>query len=177
MATFEVVPIWLNHTFPVVLPHLKVFCQKLLHKVRWMCWRVIVVKKPVTAWPKTRSFYSHDFTQTFHKFNVIFFVDRLTSWNKFVVHNTLTTRCFCQRRSARTRVTVNNWAAIFKPPVPFLYLCYDHIFAPKAYCIISIVSVQLLPTLKQNLMQIRWSVLSVIFNIKQMRRTENTLWT
>ena len=67
-----------------------VFRQKLLHKVRWMRWRVTVVKKPVTGWPETRSFSSHGITQSFQNFNVIFFVDRLTSWNKFVVHNTLT---------------------------------------------------------------------------------------
>ena len=47
----------------------------------------------------------------------------------------------------------------------------------KAFCIISIVSVQLLPRLKQNLMQIRWSVLFFIFNCKQMRRTEKARWT
>ena len=64
--------------------------QKLLHKVRWMRWRVIVVKKPVPAWPETRSVSSHGITQSFQNFNVIFFVDRLTSWSKFVVHNTLT---------------------------------------------------------------------------------------
>ena len=64
--------------------------QKLLHKVRWMRWRVIVVKKPVAAWPETRSFSFHGITQSFQNFNVIFFVDRLTSWSKFVVHNTLT---------------------------------------------------------------------------------------
>ena len=147
VASFEVVPIWLNHTLPAVLPHLKAvperrfwnslqlarritlnrldvvkpisfelhfqfwdhpkvarsylgtvrrlaklynlaFRQKLLHKVRWMRWRVIVVKKPVTVWPETRSFSSHGITQSFQNFNVIFFVDRLTSWSKFVVHDT-----------------------------------------------------------------------------------------
>ena len=46
----------------------------------------------------------------------------------------------------------------------------------NAFCIISIVSVELLPRLKQNLMQIRWSVISVIF-CKQMRRTEKARWT
>ena len=149
VAFFKVVLIWLNHTLPAVLPHLKavlehrlwnslqlarritlnsldvveslsferhfqfrehpkvagsyvgtvrrlaklynlMFRQKLLHKVQWMRWRVIVVKKPVTAWPETRSFSSHGITQSFQNFNVIFFVDRLTSWSKFVVHSTLT---------------------------------------------------------------------------------------
>ena len=33
---------------------------------------------------------SYDVTQSFQNFNAIFFVDRLTSWSKFVVHNTLT---------------------------------------------------------------------------------------
>ena len=48
-------------------------------------------------------------------------------------------------------------------------ICVMPIFSStNAFCIISIVSVQLLPRLKQNLMQIRWSVLSVIFNCKQM---------
>ena len=130
VASFEVAPIWLNHTIPAVLPNLKavlerrfwnglqlarciilnrldvveplsferhfqfwehlkvagsyvgtvrklynlVFRQKLLHKVRWMRWRVIVVKKPVTAWPETRSFSSHGITKSFQNFNVIFFV-------------------------------------------------------------------------------------------------------
>ena len=55
-----------------------------------MRWRVIVVKKPVSAWSETRSFSSHGITQSFQNFNVISFVDRLTSWCKFVVHNTLT---------------------------------------------------------------------------------------
>ena len=67
-----------------------VFRQKLLHKVRWMRWRVIMVKKPVTAGPETRSFSSHGITQSFQNVNVILFVDRLTSWSKFVVRNTLT---------------------------------------------------------------------------------------
>ena len=70
-----------------------VFRQKLLHKkncCKWMRWRVIVVKKPITAWPETRSFSSYGITQSFRNCNVIFFVDRLTSWSKFVVHNTLT---------------------------------------------------------------------------------------
>ena len=40
-------------------------------------------------------------------------------------------RCCCQRRSARTRVTVNGCAAIFKPPVPLLHLCYAHTFVHK----------------------------------------------
>ena len=131
VASFGVVPIWLNHTLPAVFPYLKavlerrfwnglqlarritlnrldvvgplsferhfqfwehpkvaasyvgtvqklaklynlVFRQILLHKVRWMRWRVIVVKKPVTAWPETRSFTSYGITQFFQNFNVIF---------------------------------------------------------------------------------------------------------
>ena len=149
VASFEMVPIWLNHPLPAVIPHHKavlkrrfwnglqlarritlnrldiveqlsferhfqfwehpkvagsyvgtvrrlaklynlVFRQKLLHKVRWMHWRVIAVKKLVTAWPETRSFSSHGITQYFQNFTVIFFFHRLTSWSKFVVHNTLT---------------------------------------------------------------------------------------
>ena len=50
-----------------------VFRQKLLHKVRWMRWRVIAVKKPVTAWLETRSFSSHSITHSFQNFNVIFY--------------------------------------------------------------------------------------------------------
>ena len=45
-----------------------VFRQKLLHNVRWMRWRVIVVKEPITAWPETRSFSSHGITQSFQNF-------------------------------------------------------------------------------------------------------------
>ena len=232
VASFEVVPIWLNHTLPAVLPHVKVvlerrfwnglqlarritlnrldvveplsferhfqfwehpkvarsyvgtvrriaklsnlvFHQKLLHKVRWMRWRVIVVKKPVTAWPETRSFSSHGITQSFQNFNVIFFVGRLTFWSKFVVHNIRT-------------IKKNNqhWLDMAPTLTPFLnrlyhsFICVMPILSStKAFCIISIVSVQLLLRLKQKFMHIRWSVLSVIFNCKKMRRTEKARWT
>ena len=55
-----------------------------------MRWRVIVLKKLVIARPETRSFSSHGIMQSLQNFNVIFFVDRPTSWSKFVVHKTLT---------------------------------------------------------------------------------------
>ena len=87
-------------------------------------------------------------------------------------------RARVSERSAQTCVedrAVNRCAAIFKPPVPLLYL--PILSSTKAFYIISFVSVQLLPRLKQNLMQIRWSVRSVIFNCKQMRRTEKARWT
>ena len=48
------------------------------------------IQKSQGAWPETRSFSSRGITQSFQNFNVIFFVDRLTFWSKFVVHNTLT---------------------------------------------------------------------------------------
>ena len=199
VASLEVVPIWLNHTLPTVLPNLKavlesrfwnglqlarritlnrldvveplsferyfqfcerskvagsyvgterrlaklynlVFRQKLLQKFRWMRWRVIVVKKLVTAWPETRSFSSHGITQSFQDFNVIFFVDRLTSWSKFIVHNTLT-----------TEKNKQHWLDMAPTLTPFLngmyhsFICVMPILSStKASCIISIVSVQLL---------------------------------
>ena len=70
--------------------------------------------------------FSHGITQSFQNFNVIFFVDRLTSWSKFAVHNTLTIKKI---------ISID--------------------LSTKAFCIIPVVSVQLLPRLKQNLMQIR----------------------
>ena len=279
-----------------------VFRQKLLHKVRWMRWRVIVVKKPVTTWPETRSFSSHGITQSFQNFNVIFVVDRLTSWSKFVVHNTLrieknnqhwldmapTLTSFFRpwlvwmlplwRLLFSFRiVTINPWFITSNNLLKDIFIITDHfqviqsdfrakvvsnfgmdfehtrvipkilfeisqtvvfgiprlfsssrtvnrrspsiasgtrsmffgvvlsegrpergstdvrpflnrlyhsfiyvmpiLSSTNAFCIISIVSVQLLPRLKRNLIQIRWSFLSVIFNCKQMRRTEKARWT
>ena len=66
------------------------FAKNCCTKNWWMRWRVIVVKKPVTALLETRSFSSHGITQSFQNFNVIFFVDRLSSWSQFIVRNTLT---------------------------------------------------------------------------------------
>ena len=34
-----------------------VFTQKLQDKIRWMRWRIIVMEKPVTTWPKVRAFF------------------------------------------------------------------------------------------------------------------------
>ena len=233
------------------------------------------MKKPVTAWPETRSVSSHGITQSFQNFNVIFFVDRLTSWSKFVVCNTLTIEknnqhwldmtptltCFFRPWLVWTLplwrllfsfriVTINPWfitsnnllkdifiitehfqvvlsalrvklcsvvsnfgmnfahtrvipkilfeisqTLVFGIPRSFSssrtvnrrspsiasyhsFICVmPNLSSTKAFCIISIVSVQLLLRLKQNLIQIRWAVLLVIFNCKQMRLTEKAPWT
>ena len=127
VASFEVVPIWLNHALPAVHPHLKAVLERrfwnglqLVRRITLNRLNVVeplsferhfhqscvslkiaplglmnalaryVMKKSVTAWPETRSFFSHGIMQSLQNFNVIFFVDCLTSWSKFVVHNTLT---------------------------------------------------------------------------------------
>ena len=64
-----------------------VICQKPLHKVRWMRWCIIVVKKPVAARLKMPLFSSHYVTQSLQNFKVKFFVDRLTSWSIFMMYN------------------------------------------------------------------------------------------
>ena len=115
---------------------------------------------------------SRGITQSFQNFNVIFFVDRLTSWSKFVVHNTLT----IEKNNQHWLPERGSLSTDVRPILNRLYhsfICVMPILSStKAFCIISIVSVQLLPRLKQNSMQIRWSVRSVIFNCKQMRRRE-----
>ena len=129
VAPFEVIPIWLNHTLPAVLPHLKadlerrflnglqlarritlnrldvveplsfehhfqfwehpkvagryggtvrrlaklhnlVFRQKLLHKVRWMRWRVIMVEKRSTLDQKRSCFLPMESRNLFENFLV-----------------------------------------------------------------------------------------------------------
>ena len=75
-----------------------VFHQKLLHKVRWIRWRVIVVKKPVTAWPETRPISSHVITQSFQNFNVILWI---ICHRRF--HYSLSFALFCRRALARRK--------------------------------------------------------------------------
>ena len=209
VASFEVVLIWLNQTLPAVLSHLKavlerrfwngpqlaprialnrldvveplfferhfqlwehskvagnyvgtvrrlakqynlVFRQKLLHKVRWM--RLARYRGEEASHRLTRNavVFSHGITQSFQNFNVIFFVDRLTSWSKFAVHNTLTIKKI---------ISID--------------------LSTKAFCIIPVVSVQLLPRLKQNLMQIRWSVYNFYLRlfIYNFNLGPNTMYT
>ena len=135
-----------------------------------------MVKEPVTAWPETRSFSSHDITQSFHKFSSSRTVNRrspsVASRTRSMFFGFVVSEGRPERGSLSTDVR------------PFLnrlyhsYICVMPILSStKTFCIISIVSVQLLPRLKQNLMQIRWFGLYVIFNCKQMRRTEKARWT
>ena len=127
-----------------------VFRQKLLHKVRWMRWRVIVVKKPVTTRPETRSFSYHGITQSFQNFNVISFVDSLSSWSKIVMHNTLTiekNKLHWLDMAPTLTCFFRSWH-VWTLPLGTLLFSFT-----KALCIISIVSVQLLPRLQQNLIK------------------------
>ena len=96
VASFEVVPIWLNHALPAVLPHLKAILERRFWNGLQLAHRITLnrldVVEPLSFERhfETRSFSSHGIMQSFQDFNVIFFVDRLTSSSKFIVHNTLT---------------------------------------------------------------------------------------
>ena len=104
-----------------------VFTQKLLQKIRWMRWRIIVMEKPVITWPKVQAFSSHCFTQTFQNLNVVFFIDCLTCRCIFVVHNN-----FIIEKSFNIDFTLLRlWRAIFEPLVPLLSLCYAYTFVYK----------------------------------------------
>ena len=120
-----------------------VYTQKLLHKIRWMLWRVIVVKKLVTAHTRVIPKILFKPSQT-----VVFGIPRSFS------------------RSLSTEV---------RPPLKRLYYSFIRVLLihsfPKA-CIILIVSELVFPSWKQNLMQIRWSRFSVIFNNHKIRRTQ-----
>ena len=189
---FEVVPIWLNHTLPAVLPHLKAVLERRfwngLQLARCITLNHFDVDEPLSSERHRGEEASQRLTRNavvffsrhhaiFQNFNVIFFVDRLTSWSKFVVHNTLT----IEKSNQHWHEMAPTLTCFIRPFLNRLYhsfICVMPILSStKTFCIISIISVQLLPRLKKNLMQIRWSVLSVIFNCKQMRRTEEARWT
>ena len=155
-----------------------VFTQKLLYKIRWMRWRVIVAKKPITAhtWiiPKIlfkisqtvdfgipRSFSS---SRTFNRRS-----PSIASRHRSILSNVFVVESWPKRESLSTEV---------RPPLKRLYHFFISVLLinsfPKAFCIIWIVSELVFPSWKQNLMQIRWSCFSVIFNNHKIRRTENT---
>ena len=208
VAFFEVVPIWLNHTLPAVLPHLKavlerrfwnglqlarlftlnrldvveplsfernfqfwehprvagsyvgtvrrlaklynlVFRQKLLHKVRWMRWRVIVVKKLVTAHTRVIPKILFKISQT-----VVFGIPKSFSGSRTV--NRRSPSIASRRRSMFSGVVVTEGrpgreslstdVRSFLNRLYHSFICVMPILSStKAFYIISIVSVQLLP--------------------------------
>ena len=119
-----------------------VFTQKLLHKIRWMRWRVIVVKKPVTAHTRAIPEIFFKISQT-----VIFGIPRLFSSSR----------------------TVNRLSPSIASRTHSILSIHS---SPKAFCIIWIVFELVFPSWKQNLMQIRWSCFSVIFNNHKIRWTQ-----
>ena len=153
-----------------------VFTQKLLYKIRWMCWRVIVMKKPVTAHTRVIPKILFKIFQT-----VVYGIPRSFSSSRRV-----------NRRSpsiaSRTRSILSNVFVVegrpereslsieVRPPLKRLYHSFIRVLLihsfPKAFCIIWIVSELVFPNWKQNLMQIRWSCFSVIFNNHKIRRTQ-----
>ena len=122
-----------------------------------MRWSVIVVKKPVTTHTRIIPKILLKISQT-----VVFGIPRSFSSSRTVnrrspsirkLHTLDVFRCCCQRRSARTRVTVNRCATSSNRLYHSFICVMSKLSSTKGFCIISIVSGQLLPRLKQNLMQ------------------------
>ena len=136
-----------------------VFTQKLLHKIRWMRWRVIVVKKPVTAHMRVISKILFEISQT-----VVFGIPRsfsssrtvnrrspsIASHTRSILSNVFVVECRPERESLLTEV---------RPPLKRLYhsfICVLLIHSfPKAFCIIWIVSELVFPSWEQNLMHLK----------------------
>ena len=127
-----------------------VFTQKLLHKIRWMRWRVIVVKKPVTAHTRIIPKILFKIFQT-----VVFGIPRsfsssrtinrrlpsIASRTRSILSNVFVVEGRPERESLSTEV---------RPPLKRLYhsfirVLFIHSF-PKAFCIIWIVSELVFPS-------------------------------
>ena len=93
-----------------------VFTQKLLHKIRWMRWRVIVVKKPVTAHTRVIPKILFKISQT-----VVFGIPRsFSSW-----------RTVNRRLLSIASRTINRSAASFETIIPLFYSCFAYTLIPK----------------------------------------------
>lgn len=129
--------------------------------VRWMRWRIIVVKKAVTARPKMRLFSSSsplEFSKSKHKFldfSSSFTVKRrslIASRTCSIFSDVIVLESQPERRSLSTDV------------LPFLNRLYHSICflqyihsTSKAFCVIVTVSAHLFSSLMQNLINICWS--------------------
>ena len=152
------------------------FTKKLLHKIRWIRWRVIVVKEPVTAHTRVipKILFKISLTVVFgipRSFSSSLTVNRrsppIASRTRSILYNVFVVEGRPERESLSREV---------RPPLKRLYQSFIrilliHLF-PKAVCIIWIVSEIVFPSWKQNLMQIRWSCFSVIFNNHKIPRTQ-----
>ena len=156
-----------------------VFTQKLLHKIRWMRWRVIVVKKPVIAHTRVipKMLFKISQTAVFgipRSFSSSRTVNRrlpsIASHIRSILSNVFVVEGRPERESLSTEV---------RPPLKRLYHTFIRVLLihsfPKAFCIIWIVSELVFSIWKQNLMQMRWSCFSVIFNNHKIRRTQKKL--
>ena len=143
-----------------------------------MRWRVIVVKKPVTAHKRVIPNILFKISQTVvfgipRSFSSSQTVDRrspsIASRNRSILSNVFVVEGRPERETLSTEV---------RPPLKRLYHSFIHVLLmysfPKAFCIIRIVPELVFRSWKQNLMQIRWSSFSVIFNNHKIRRTKNS---
>ena len=121
-----------------------VFTQKLLHKIRWMHWRVIVVKKPVTAHTQVILKILFKISQT-----VVFGIPRSFSSSRtvhqrspsiasrtcLILSNVFVAEGRPERESPSTEV---------RPSLKQLYHSFIRVLLihsfPKAFCIIWIIS-------------------------------------
>ena len=169
VASFKVIPTWLNNTVPVMFPFLKTvlgltFRDGLEYARRIIFNRRFVIESLSFEWffefwkqPKVTRGYVGTARRLSKQCDTV-----LTQTWLHIAH-TLT--CFFRPWFVWT---LPLWKLLYHS---FIRVLLIHSFL-KAFCIIWIVSELVFPNWNQNLMQIRWSCFSVIFNNHKIRRTQ-----
>jgi len=66
-----------------------IFCQKIAHKERQVCWCSVMVQHPTLVRPQLRHLLAYSFPQTLQNCYVKLLVYCVTMWNEFVVDYTM----------------------------------------------------------------------------------------
>lgn len=144
-----------------------VFCQELLHNIAGVRWGSVMMKHPATGRPQLRSFSAVENSHS-------------SAISRTVKRRSLHTRAFTlaimfSLREVDGRPERGSLSADSRPSLNRRNHSKTRArliaSSANAVFIISYVSVPVLPSLKQNLMQIRCSMFSVIFSFRQTHAT------
>ena len=77
----KVIEAWLRFCF--------FLCQKLTHKHRCVNWCIIMLQNLWLVSPQFCAFLTNCFRQSAHNFKVVFFTERTTMWEEFMIHRAI----------------------------------------------------------------------------------------
>ena len=130
VASFKVIPTWFNNTVPAIFPLLETVMElTFMDGLKYD--RLIIFNHRFVIESLSFEWFFEFWKQPKVTGGYVGTIRRLSKQCDAMSHPLNIIQCFCRRRSARTRITINRSTASFETIIPLFYSCFVHTLIPK----------------------------------------------